>query len=671
MARLLVKKKGVSRIIFKKQKIFQAKILWNLLFHFIYIPKQHKYINTMLKKIALICLIPVLSQAQQSVSSKIEKVTLYLNGAFINRTAKTTISTGKTELIFKGISPQIDRQSIQVKGEGKFTVLSVVHQLGNLLDKTKQDEIAKIETQKQLIEDKIRVERNNLLVFKREEEMLLKNQVVGGTYSGMKATDLKESVEYQRIRMQEVLTKQFEYERNLRKLDEEIRKVNQQLTEINTSKESTMSEIVVTVSAKENVSNAAFTINYFVQNAGWTPNYDFRVEKLSEPINIVYKANVFQYSGEDWKDVKLSLSTANPRQNGEAPVLKNWFLGVKNDYSQYLNNINAPINEAVTEVRGKVTSISDGQALPGVSITLKGTTLGTQTDANGNYKINIPPNLSVKKVLVFFMIGMNSQEVNVSSNNINVEMGEDSKSLQEVVVVGYGTQMRKEMTGAMVVLKDSKGKDVQRLEIEEKDAPTSQSFEILMPYSIPSDGKVYVVEIKEDEIPATYEHFCIPKIDLDVFLNAKIIDWEKYKLLEGEASLFVDGTYLGKSKLNLSNKDTLNLSFGRDKNVLVTRTKLKDFQKKQFIGSSKSEQRAYEISVRNTKSEGINLVLEDQFPISKIKEVSVEDKEAPEAEINEETGKLIWKKLILPSKEQKFTFKYTVKSPKSGYIEVE
>lgn len=613
----------------------------------------------------------MLSQAQQSVNSKIDKVTLFLNGAFVERSAKTSLVNGKTELVFKGVSPQIDKQSLQVKGEGKFTVLSVSHQLGNLLDKSKQEEITKIEVQKVFVEDKIKIEKNNLLVYKREEEMLLKNQVIGGTYSGMKANDLKESVEFQRLRMQEVLNKQLEFERSLRKLDEEIRKVNQQLTEINTSKDITMSEVIVTVSAKENVANAIFQISYFVQNAGWTPTYDFRVEKLTEPINITYKANVYQYSGEDWKDVKLSLSTANPRKNGVAPVLKNWFLGVRNDYSEYLNNINAPVNDAVTEVRGKVNAKNGGDALPGVTVTLKSTSLGTQTDVNGNFKINIPPNLTAKKVLKFSMVGMNTQEVNISSNIINVEMEEDSKTLDEVVVVGYGVQRKTAMTGAMTEIRDSKGNRVQRLEVDEKEAPTSQSFDILIPYSIPSDGKVYVVEVKEDEIPAIYEHFCVPKIDTDVFLNAKIIDWEKYKLLEGEASLFVDGTYLGKSKLNLSNKDTLNLSFGRDKNVSVTRTKLKDFQKRQFIGSYKSEQRAYEISVRNTKNEPINLVLEDQFPVSKMKEVNVEDKEAPEAEINEETGKLIWRKKVLPAKEQKFTFKYTVKSPKSGFVEVE
>ncbi len=626
----------------------------------------------MLRLLKLICLIPLLSQAQQLVNTKIEKVTLFLNGAYIERSAKVPLTTGKTELVFKGISPQIDKQSLQIKGEGKFTVLSVVHQLGNLLDKSKQEEITKVEAQKTLIEDKIKVEKNNLLVFKREEEMLLKNQIVGGTYAGMKANDLKESVEYQRVRMQEVLTKQLEFERNLRKLDEEIRKVNKQLTEIYGSKDATMSEVLVTVSAKENVSNAAFFVSYFVQNAGWTPTYDFRVEKLTELISITYKANVYQYSGEDWKDVKLSLSTANPRQNGVAPVLRNWFLGVKNDYSEYLDNINLPSTESISEVRGKVMAKSNGGALPGVSVILKGKSLGATTNINGNYKISIPPNLlSNEKVLIFSFVGMKSKNVNISTENIDVILEDDTKELNEVVVVGYGAQQKRSLTGSVTKILNSNGKETLRLDVEEKEAPTSQSFDILIPYSIPSDGKVYAVEIKEDEISATYEHFCVPKIDLDVFLNAKIIDWEKYKLLEGEASLFVDGTYLGKSKLNLSNKDTLNLSFGRDKNVLVTRTKLKDFQKRQFIGSSKSEQRAYEISVRNTKNETINLVLEDQFPISKIKEVSVEDKDAPEAEINEETGKIIWKKKILPTKEQKFTFKYTVKSPKSGFVEVE
>jgi hypothetical protein len=628
-----------------------------------------------MKKIFLLCLITKVLFAQSiAVSSKIENVTVFLNGAQVTRSAHVSLPIGKTELIFKGISPQINKQSIQVKSESRFTILSVNHQLGSLLDKAVQEEITKIENQKRLVEDKINLERNYLLIFKREEEMLLKNQVVGGQQAGMKVADLKESVEYQRQRMQEVLLKKLEYEKNIQKLEDEVKKLNQQLTEMNTKKDVQVSEIVVTVLAKENISNTPISITYFVKNAGWTPTYDFRVEKLTQPINLAYKANIFQYSGEDWKEVKLSFSTANPYKSGNAPILQKWVLGEKNDYSEYYNSIvkgeNESINANQSEVWGRVSAKSDKLGLPGTSVTLKGTTLGTSTDANGNYRLTIPPTFYDKKaVLVFASIGFQTIEKVINSNRIDVVLDESVAQLQEVVVTGYG------ISGRVAGLSVGDDRDYNKLkipiDISEIDAPTSQAFDILIPYTIPSDGKVYMVEIKEENIPATFEHFCIPKIDTDVFLHAHIIDWEKYKLLPGEASLFIDNTFLGKSKLNLFNKDTLSLSFGRDKNVIVSRTMIKSYQKKQMIGSNKTEQFSYEIVARNTKKEAINLLIEDQFPISNNKEVSIEDKDAPEAEINAETGKIKWKLNLASAKEYKVSLKYTIKSPKSGFVVAE
>lgn len=633
-----------------------------------------------MKKILLLCLLTQGLWAQpKPVPSKIENVTVFLNGAQINRSAKVSLPVGKTELVFKGISPQINKQSIQVRSESKFTILSVTHQLGSLLDKTLQEEITNIEAQKSLIDDKINLERSNLLLFKREEEMLLKNQVVGGLQSGMKVADLKESIEYQRQRMQEVLLKKLELEKNIKKLEEETRKLNQQLTEINTKKDVQMSEIVLTVLAKENISNAPVSIAYFVKNAGWTPTYDFRIEKLSQPINIAYKANIYQYSGEDWPEVKLTLSTANPYKSGTAPVLQKWVVGEKNDYSDYYDNIEASQYENNSEVQGKVISKNNGQPVPGVSVTLKGTNLGTSTDVNGNYMLSIPPKLALhQKVLVFTMIGMKNAESAIISNRVNVSLEDDHQALQEVVVRGYARLQDKieapqydlqgKVYGLAISGNSNYNKRAVPLEITENDSPTSQSFEILVLYTVPSDGKVYTAEIKEENIPAVFEHFCVPKIDTDVFLHAHIIDWEKYKLLEGEASLFIDNTFLGKSILNLSNKDTLSLSFGRDKNVIVSRTKLKSYQKKQFIGSNKTEQFSYEIVVRNTKNEAINLLIEDQFPTSNNKDISIEEKEAPEAEINTETGKIKWRFNLAPSKEYKVSLKYTIKSPKSGWV---
>jgi hypothetical protein len=650
--------------------------------------EKHKNNHTMYKLIiALLLPFSALTQPtrNQTVESKIDKVTVFVNGASIVRSAKISLTTGRTELVFQGISPQIDKQSIQLKAEGKFTILSVVHQLSNGNEKSRQEEIAKQEALKADLEEKIRTERNNQLVYKREEELLLKNQNVGGTYAGLKVADLKEAADFQRNRMQEALNKQLEIERNIKKIDKEIQKINQQLTLLTVSQDKTTSEIVVTVSAKENILEIPFSLSYFVQNAGWTPTYDLRVENIAQPLHLAYKANVYQYSGEDWKNVKLSLSTANPKKSGTAPQLQTWLLPFKNNYSHYYNQVNSSANQSLTQVSGQIRS--GNEPIPGVSVQLKGTKFGTVSNANGFYFLNIPPDFDSKaKTLVFSVIGYTNEEVAISSDRQDVTLHEAAQQLQEVVVVGYGTQKREDAVGAVSSynlegrspgiairgtssINDSKSQIP--IELEEKEAPTSQSFDILVPYQIPSDGKVYTVEIKEEEIPALYEHYCVPKIDPEVFLSAKILNWERYKLLNGEANLFFEGTFLGKSTLNLSNSDTLQVWLGRDKNVIVTRTKLKDFQKKQLVGGNKFDTRNFEIVVRNTKKQAITMILEDQFPLSKLKDIMVEDTYAPEAKVNAENGKITWRFSLESTKDKKLTLGYTIKSPKSGMIDVE
>ena len=97
-------------------------------------------------------------------------------------------------------------------------------------------------------------------------------------------------------------------------------------------------------------------------------------------------------------------------------------------------------------VSGKVTSSDDGSGIPGASVSVKGTSKGTSTDMDGNYKITV----GNSAVLVFSAVGTNSQEVSVGSKTqINVALSADTKSLQEVVVVGYGTQKKSQMTGAI------------------------------------------------------------------------------------------------------------------------------------------------------------------------------------------------------------------------------
>ncbi|MDP2891054.1 MAG: carboxypeptidase-like regulatory domain-containing protein [Bacteroidota bacterium] len=115
----------------------------------------------------------------------------------------------------------------------------------------------------------------------------------------------------------------------------------------------------------------------------------------------------------------------------------------------FSENTNSAFSQQANSVSGKVTD-SSGIGLPGVSVVVKGTTTGTITDANGNYSMsNVPAN----SILQFSFVGMKMQEVVVGGKtNINVTLAEDAIGIEEVVAIGYGTQKKVNLTGAIATV---------------------------------------------------------------------------------------------------------------------------------------------------------------------------------------------------------------------------
>ena len=174
------------------------------------------------------------------------------------------------------------------------------------------------------------------------------------------------------------------------------------------------------------------------------------------------------------------------------------------------------------------------------------------------------------------------------------------------------------------------------LEVATKFQPTTIVFDIEMPYTVLSDNKVYTAEIKNYSLPANYQYYAAPKLEKDVFLTAQIVDWKEQNLLDGELNLFFEGAFLGKSILDLRKaSDTLEISLGRDKGIIVERKSLKELSSKQFLSNYKSESRAYQITVKNNKSQPIKIIIEDHFPIPTSKDVTIDNKEAKDATIDE------------------------------------
>ncbi len=628
----------------------------------------------MKKLLFLICLpFFVVGQQPQKVISTIENVTVYFAGASVERIAKVNLSKGKNSLLLTGISQQIDEESIQITSKTDLDINAVKFLLNNQTEGAVQKEIGLLNQQKLDIEEKITTEKQNLKVYQREEEMLLKNQAIGGSYAGLKAADLKEAVEFHRTRMQEVLRKQLEINRLIQTYNKDIGKINEKLTQVTTEADEKNSEISVELTTKEALTNVELRITYTVMDAGWRPSYNLKVSRLDQPLQLNFKGNVFQYSGEDWKNVKLSLSNANLKRKGDAPELKPWTWGNPNDYSAYFKESEVK-KTGFQSVFGNVKSKKDQLNIAGVSVHIKGTMLGTVTNANGFYYLNIPPDLKNKKVeLVFTFIGYVTQEKQVLDEKLDVELDEDSKALEEVVVVGYGVQKKSSVTGASSILEGRvAGVEVKKTKklVEDSETATTQNFELIERFTVLADGNEVTADLKEQNIPAQYEYISIPKIEQEAFLRANIINWEQYGLLKGDVNLFFEGTFLGKTELKLPETDTLSISLGRDKNIIVKREKVKAYSKSQLIGSKKTDNFQYQTTIRNLRKQPINILIYDQIPLSDNKEVEIFDTDYRGATYNKENGQVLWRLMVPPGQDMNQVLKYSVKYPKTGYVEL-
>ncbi len=515
------------------------------------------------------------TQSDKLVDSKIKNVTVFLSNAQVTREVKTRIEPGKTNLIVTGLTAQLDPQSIQITGKGAFVILGISHQQNYLSEFNMPKALKTLRDSVEYFQKQLSLEQSQKEILSKEEQMLMSNQKIGGTSQNLTVIELKSMADFYRSRLSEIVSSRMKEDEKIKKNNERITKLQLQITEQNELYGRNTSEIVVSLSADASTS-VDLEVSYIVANAGWQPVYDVRAINTKSPIQLNYKANVFQSTGEEWKNVKLKLSTANPNLSGLKPELYTWYL----DFYQ-------PIAYKY-EKKSK-------SAAPSMSR--------------------------------------------------SADMGELSKANEQqesASVADYVTTVQTTL---------------------------NTEFDISLPYTVASSSKPTLVDIRNYDVKADYVYSVAPKLDQDVFLLAKATGWEEYSLLPGEANIFFEGTFVGKTFIDPNNtKDTLSLSLGRDKRIVVKREKLKDLTSRKFIGTGQKESYTWEISVRNTKSEAINIIVEDQLPVSQNTQIEVTALEVGSANFTKDTGKLIWNLALQPNETRKLTYKFEVKYPKDKKV---
>jgi len=601
---------------------------------------------------------------EQPLPTKIKKVTVFMEGAQVLREASIHLPKGKTELIISDLSKFLDPKSIRVKGIGDFTVLTIQNHLDYLKEEHSEvdDHLRK---QIKAIDQEIKLLAIERQALAEKQSFLKDNRKVAGTNNPISFADYDQYFKLYTEQMHQILLKQNEIDIKSNQLRVQRNDLVNQLNETADKERKGFYKIHIIVQA-DRAMPAKFEISYYVGNCGWFPTYDIRIENLSKPVALSYKANLRQSTGVDWKNVLLTFSNAAPTDAGDVPVLSPFYLG---EYSPRTRRSNKPMR-----ITGVITD-ERGEPLYGASVIVSGTTIGTTTNLDGKYDITVPPG---EQYLEVSYLGYESQSKPVASTRIDFAL-QEGINISEVVVTSMGISEEDAGVEPSVGLFKKKERKRKKSVIQSKPIKmdmttntTSLEFDIKVPYTILSKPKSQVIEMRHFEMPATYEYQIVPKLELAAYLMAYITDWEQFQLLDGESNLYFENTYVGKALISATSvNDTLKLSLGKDKSIAVTRTNIKDKSNKRLIGTKKIIKKAWRTEIKNNKSIPVHVLVFDQVPVSRKDKVEVTDIKYGSADYNETTGEIKWQAEIAPFTKKSFNLRYTVKHPKNWSIVVE
>ena len=252
-------------------------------------------------------------------------VTVFSSGAQLSGDATVTLQPGTWEYVAGGLSPYIDPNSIQVRGEGDFMIMGVSHRNNYLENPSESDKISALRERIKALQIRIEDEETATEVLLEKERFLKANYDIVSQKSTITPEQFRAMMDTYGAGMESVKSAILKKTRILKEYREEKAKLDQQLAGTIDRSKMPAGEIVMTLSGSKPVTGK-LKISYMVMNAGWKPAYDIRVDDITEPAVIIYKANIWQNSGVEWKDVKVSLSNAAPMTAGCLPQLNPWFI---------------------------------------------------------------------------------------------------------------------------------------------------------------------------------------------------------------------------------------------------------------------------------------------------------------------------------------------------------
>lgn len=264
------------------------------------------------------------------LKSKITEVTVFLNQAQVTRSGVRTLAPGQYRFVIEPLPDDIEEENIRVNGSKNMVLQDIQYKTveQETVDKLR---VTHLETQKETLDQQL-AELNDKTDEAKKEKKFIDKIVERITKSDNKSgnSDLNpdhwiKMVNFYRTKTESLNKELRETRRQSEKLSKKLEKTKKELSKSKEKKDLNRLEVLARVSKE---GNARLTLTYIVNGPYWDPVYDMHVSSTQRIVNLYYNARVQQDTGEDWTNVKLKLSTADPDTSESHPVLSQWKLSL-------------------------------------------------------------------------------------------------------------------------------------------------------------------------------------------------------------------------------------------------------------------------------------------------------------------------------------------------------
>jgi hypothetical protein len=676
----------------------------------IYLKKNFQYIISV-----ILIFIPTListtslmaGNKEVTAVSSINKVTVFSGHANVERVSGNTLEPGVYTLVFPHLPVNIIDDSIRVSGKGTAAakILNVKTEKVYLTEAFQKD-IQELENDDIRLRDQSAVLDDQLNALGQKETML--KMLSDKTFEALSKQEKiappslqqwQGMLDFIETTLNGIYQKRREIEIKKNALNESRSLVGKKLSMHRANREKAEKKILVDLEILQ-PGRLNTTVSYIIGGVQWLPQYDLRLVTTQKKAGLTCSAMVSQQTGEDWKNVELTFSTARPMVVKRIPVLSPIFMD--------------PVIRYSGEIQGIVQMPDDDMGIPGAVVSLKGEITGersTVTDMNGLFRFDnlAPGNYSLEYRLEGFrtvyqnnvrvsdnmitkprarmMTGGIRQEIVVSENEKAPPQEWKNSSTAMAFNIdgvnfssgrrGSGKSSARILTPGVVPMEDEPEEiDAQPAAVQFTRQNISLSFSLKHKESVMTNKEAQKAAIFIENVGVELEHAAVPRLSEQTFLKAVVKNTADTPFLGGGVNIFLDGIFVNTGSFGFINPgDSFDIPVGVDESVLVTREPLREkVQTKGVFKKSEKKHLGYLIQAKNFGKAAVTLRVNDQIPVSRDKKIRVvptsiqpepEKRKNPETE---EDGIMEWVLTLAPGETKTIRVEYDLFHPEGMQI---